>query len=92
MKPKDQILARMYVALTLLGLAPLAVAAQMGQIVVTETDALRDQVRAQARSSVTIPAMRGAIRDRDGQRGEAQQRQRHVHPGQNLVFGLHGHV
>jgi len=37
MKPKDQILARMYVALTLLGLAPLAVAAQMGQIVVTET-------------------------------------------------------
>ena len=66
MKPKDQILARMYVALTLLGLAPLAVAAQMGQIVVTETDALRDQVRAQARSSVTIPAMRGAIRDRDG--------------------------
>ena len=66
MKPKDQILARMYVALTLVGLAPLAVAAQMGRIVVTETDALRDQVRAQARSSVTIPAMRGAILDRDG--------------------------
>ena len=66
MKPKDQILARMYVALTLLGLAPLAVAAQMGRIVVTETDALRDQVRAQARSTMTIPAMRGAILDRDG--------------------------
>ncbi len=66
MKPKDQILARMYVALTLLGLVPLAVAAQMGQIVVTETDALRDQVREQARSTVTIPAMRGAILDRKG--------------------------
>ncbi|WP_103027084.1 penicillin-binding transpeptidase domain-containing protein [Salinibacter altiplanensis] len=66
MKPKDQILARMYVALTLLGLAPLAIAVQMGQIVVTETDTLRDQVRAQARSSVTIPAMRGAILDRNG--------------------------
>ena len=66
MKPKDQILARMYVALTLLGLVPLAVAAQMGQILVTETDALRDQVRRQARSTVTIPAMRGAILDRNG--------------------------
>jgi len=66
MKPKDQILARMYVVLTLLGLVPLAVAAQMGRIVVTETDALRDQVREQARSTVEIPAMRGAILDRDG--------------------------
>jgi len=66
MKPKDQILARMYVVLTLLGLVPLAVAAQMGQIVVTDTDALREQVEEQARSSMTIPAMRGAILDRDG--------------------------
>ena len=66
MEPKDQILARMYVVLTLLGLVPLAVAAQMGRIVVTNTDDLRDQVREQARSTVTIPAMRGAIRDRDG--------------------------
>jgi len=66
MKPKDQILARMYVVLTLLGLVPLAVAAQMGRIVVTETGTLRDQVREQARSTVDIPAMRGAILDRDG--------------------------
>jgi len=66
MKPKDQILARMYVALTLLGLVPLAVAAQMGEILVTDTDALRDEVRKQARSTVTIPAMRGAILDRNG--------------------------
>ena len=66
MKPKDQILARMYVVLTLLGLVPLAVAAQMGRIVVAETDALRDQAREQARSTMTIPAMRGAILDRDG--------------------------
>ncbi len=66
MNPKDQILARMYVVLTLLGLVPLAVAAQMGRIVATETDALRDQVREQARSTLKIPAMRGAILDRDG--------------------------
>jgi len=66
MEPKDQIQARMYMVLTLLGLVPLAVAAQMGQIVVTKTDDLRDRVREQARSTVTIPAMRGAIRDRDG--------------------------
>jgi cell division protein FtsI (penicillin-binding protein 3) len=66
MKAKDQILARMYVVLTLLGLVPVAVAAQMGRIVVTETDALRDQVQEQARSTMTIPAMRGAILDRDG--------------------------
>ncbi len=66
MTPKDQILARMYVVLTLLGLVPLAVAAQMGQIVVTETDVLRDQVREQARSTMKIPAMRGDILDREG--------------------------
>ena len=52
MTPKDQIRARMYVVLTLLGLVPLAVAGQMGWIVVTETDTLRSQVRAQARSTV----------------------------------------
>jgi len=66
MTPKDQIRARMYVVLTLLGLVPLAVAGQMGWIVMTETDTLRSQVRAQARSTVDIPAMRGAILDRDG--------------------------
>jgi cell division protein FtsI (penicillin-binding protein 3) len=66
MTPKDQILARMYMVLTLLGLVPLAVAAQMGRIVVTKTDALRDQVQEQARSTLKIPAMRGAILDRDG--------------------------
>jgi len=66
MKPKDQFLARMYVVLTLLGLVPMAVAAQMGWVVVTETDVLRNQVREQARSTVDIPAMRGAILDRDG--------------------------
>jgi cell division protein FtsI (penicillin-binding protein 3) len=66
MDPKDQILARMYVVLTLLGLVPVAVAAQMGRVLVTETEALRDQVRDQARSTMTIPAMRGDILDRDG--------------------------
>ncbi|MFB6271325.1 MAG: penicillin-binding transpeptidase domain-containing protein [Salinibacter sp.] len=66
MEPKDQILARMYVVLTLLGLVPIAVVAQMGRIVFTKTDDLREQVREQARSIVKIPAMRGAILDRDG--------------------------
>jgi len=66
MNPKDRIQARMYVVLTLLGLVPVAVAAQMGRIMVTETDALRSQVQEQARSTTTIPAMRGAILDRNG--------------------------
>ncbi len=66
MTPKDQILARMYMMLTLLGLVPLAVAGQMGWIVVSNPESLRSQVRAQARSAVELPAMRGAILDRDG--------------------------
>jgi cell division protein FtsI (penicillin-binding protein 3) len=66
MTPKDQIRARMYVMLTLLGLVPLAVAGQMGWIVVSNPETLRSQVRAQARSTVELPAMRGAILDRDG--------------------------
>jgi cell division protein FtsI (penicillin-binding protein 3) len=66
MSPKDQILARMYVALTLLGIVPAIVAGQMGWVVATETTELRNQVREQARSTVKIPATRGAVLDRDG--------------------------
>jgi cell division protein FtsI (penicillin-binding protein 3) len=66
MKPKDQILTRMYMVLTLLSIVPVIVAAQMGWIVITETSELRDRAKAQARSTVQIPAMRGSILDQSG--------------------------
>ncbi len=66
MKPRDQILARMYVVLTLLSLLPLFVAGQVLRIYFFEGEALREQGRRQADSYVEIPAMRGAILDRAG--------------------------
>jgi cell division protein FtsI (penicillin-binding protein 3) len=66
MKPKDQILTRMYMVLTLLSIVPVIVAAQMGWIVITEKGELRDRAKKQARSTVQIPAMRGSILDRSG--------------------------
>ena len=66
MKPKDQILTRMYMVLTLLSIVPVVVAAQMGWIVITEKGELRDRAKKQARSSVQVPAMRGSILDRSG--------------------------
>ena len=66
MKPKDQILTRMYMVLTLLSIVPVVVAAQIGWIVITEKAELRDRAKEQARSTVEIPAMRGAILDRSG--------------------------
>jgi len=66
MEPKDQILTRMYMVLTLLGVVPVVVAAQMGWIVATETSELRDRAKEQARSTVEVPAMRGSILDRSG--------------------------
>ena len=66
MKPKDQILTRMYMVLTLLSIVPVVVAVQIGWIVITEKTELRDRAKEQARSTVEIPAMRGAILDRSG--------------------------
>jgi cell division protein FtsI (penicillin-binding protein 3) len=66
MKPKDQILTRMYMVLTLLSIVPVIVAAQMGWIVITEKAELRDRAKEQARSTVEIPAMRGSILDASG--------------------------
>ena len=66
MKPKDQILTRMYMVLTLLGIVPVVIAAQMGWIVITDKGELRDRAKAQARSKVQIPAMRGSILDSSG--------------------------
>ena len=66
MDPKDQILARMYGVLTVLSLLPVLVVGQIGWVMLTESDTLRDRGETQARSSVEIPAMRGAILDREG--------------------------
>ena len=66
MKPRDQILARMYVVLTLLSIVPVLVAGQALRIYLVDGVALREQGRKQAASNVTIPAMRGAILDRAG--------------------------
>lgn len=66
MEPKDSILARMYVVLTLLTLVPLLVLGQIIRIHVAEGVALRDQGERQASSHLTIPAVRGAIVDRAG--------------------------
>jgi cell division protein FtsI (penicillin-binding protein 3) len=66
MKPKDQILTRMYMVLTLFGIVPVVIAAQMGWIVITDKAELRDRAKAQARSKVKIPAMRGSILDSSG--------------------------
>lgn len=66
MGPKDQILARMYVVLTLLSLLPLLVAGQVVWIHLSEGAELRTQGEKQARSFVELPAKRGAILDRSG--------------------------
>ena len=66
MEPKDQILTRMYMVLTLLSIVPVVVAAQMGWIVIAEKSELRDRAKEQARSTVEVPAMRGSILDRSG--------------------------
>ncbi len=66
MEPKNQILTRMYMVLTLLSIVPVIVAAQIGWIVITEKTELRNRAEEQARSTVDIPAMRGGILDRSG--------------------------
>lgn len=66
MEAKDSILARMYVVLTLLCLAPVLILVQILRIHLTEGTELRAQGKRQASSFVTIPAVRGAILDRSG--------------------------
>ena len=56
----------MYMMLTLLSIVPVIVAGQMGWIVIADQGELRTQAKAQARSTVEIPAMRGRILDRKG--------------------------
>lgn len=66
MEPKDSILARMYVVLTLLAVAPLLIVGQILRIHMAEGAELREQGERQASSFVSIPAVRGAIFDRQG--------------------------
>lgn len=66
MEAKDQILARMYVMLTLLGVMPVLIAVQVFRIGLVDTDGLRTQGEQQSSSYVDIPALRGAILDRTG--------------------------
>ncbi len=64
--PRPDILARLYVVLTLLALLPVLVAVQLVRIYLGEGPELRAQGASQAESFVTIPAVRGAILDRAG--------------------------
>ncbi len=55
----------MYVVLTLMSIAPLLIVFQVLRIHLSEGDELREQGERQASSFVTIPAVRGAIVDRN---------------------------
>lgn len=66
MNARDAIHIRMYVVLVLLSLIPLFIVGRIGFIHLAEGEELRAQGRQQARSEQVIPAMRGAILDRNG--------------------------
>ncbi len=66
MHVKDEILARMYVLLTLLSVVPLLVAVQVVHVTVLQGPVLREQGERQATSQLAVPAMRGTIVDRYG--------------------------
>jgi cell division protein FtsI (penicillin-binding protein 3) len=63
---KDQMLARMYVVLTLMSIVPALIVFQVLRIHVADGEELREQGERQTSSFVTIPAIRGAILDRGG--------------------------
>jgi len=65
-EPKDQILARLYVLLTLFSLVPLFIAGQILYIFLTDGSRLRKEGEQQQITYETIPATRGAIVDRAG--------------------------
>jgi cell division protein FtsI (penicillin-binding protein 3) len=65
-KPRDQILVRLYVVLTVLGLVPVLVVGKMLSLHLRDGAALRAEGAKQAEAFVDIPAMRGAILDQAG--------------------------
>lgn len=66
MHVKDEILARMYVLLTLLSVVPFLVAVQVVRVTLIQGPELRAQGVRQATSQLTVSAMRGTIVDRHG--------------------------
>lgn len=66
LKPKDQILARMYVVLTLFSILPALVAFRVVSIHLKDGKELRQQGEQQARSFEEIEALRGSILDASG--------------------------
>jgi cell division protein FtsI (penicillin-binding protein 3) len=66
MQIRDEILARMYVMLTLLGLVPLAVGFQVLRVGLVDAEDLEEAGDRQTTAVAEIPAMRGAIVDRNG--------------------------
>ncbi len=63
---RDEILARMYVMLTVLCLVPLAVGVQVVRVGLIDAERLEDVGEGQTNSVIQIPAMRGSIVDRKG--------------------------
>ena len=66
MTPRKSILTRLYTVLVLVLVLPVGVLTQMVRIHVEDGAALRDEGLRQASSYVDIPAVRGAIYDRNG--------------------------
>ncbi|MDA0683103.1 MAG: penicillin-binding transpeptidase domain-containing protein [Bacteroidetes bacterium] len=63
MELKDQILARMYVVITLISLLPVLVGLQLLRVSAIDGDDLREIVQVQSTELRTIPALRGEIFD-----------------------------
>ncbi len=66
MQPKDQIMARMYVVITLVSLVPILVGFQVLRITVLEGGELRKTVEEQSTEYEPIPPARGIIMDAKG--------------------------
>lgn len=66
MELKDQILARMYVVITLISLLPVLVGLQLLRVSAIDGDDLRETVEVQSTELRTVPALRGEIFDATG--------------------------
>ncbi len=66
MELKDQILARMYVIITLMAMLPVLVGLQVLRVSAVDGDDLREVVEIQSSEYRVIPALRGEIFDREG--------------------------
>ena len=66
MELKDQILARMYVVITLMALLPVLVGLQVLRVSAVDGADLREVVETQSTEYRTIPALRGEIYDAEG--------------------------